>query len=210
MHDPLAVTKPVERYRVTPHGDYGSHRETPADGACGVGKHPCDHPGFDMSVRDQPARFWEVVAPEHALVRYVDRDGESDASPLGGYGPGSMLLDGALDFGHVLGHLDPASIPAYVRPGAIVECGQYVGTIAHGPNHVHWETRWHKLLSGRGAERMHYTVHPLRWLAFRQALAGLAVGVAFVKLPLLLAGALVTGVGVAQRYAVTRGGERAA
>jgi hypothetical protein len=188
VYDPTAVMLPIERYTVTPRGGFHAER----DG--GV-----VHLGLDMSTRYQE-RPWNVVAPERCTVRYVDRDASSDASPLLRYGPGSILVEGALGFSHVLAHLDPSSIPEGIVPGAVLECGQFVGRVADGPNHLHWEVRT-KLLSAPGAERARYTWHPLRWLAWRRALAGAAAGLALAKVPILAAVAAVAS--LASR--VTRG-----
>ena len=188
MYDPLAVTLPVARYRVTPHGEYAFVRSADVT-----------HWGLDM--RPDVTHDW-CVAPEHGVVRYVDRDGAGDASPLTNYGPGSLIIEGALGFSHVLGHLDPATIPDHIVPGYVVRCGERVGRIDRGPNHVHWEVRT-ELLPPRGAARGRLTWHPLRWLAMRQLAAGAATGLALVTLPLVL----VVGLGVVAGLAsgVTRG-----
>lgn len=190
MRDPLAAMAPLADYTVTPHGAYGVARVTSADGACGVGAHPCRHWGLDM--RPAVRRAW-VVAPERAVVRYVDRDASASAAPLGGYGPGSLLLEG-WHAAHVLGHLDPASIPATLAPGVVVEAGDQLGRVDAGPNHLHWEVR-RVLLPPRGAARGELTWSPLHWLAARQLAAGAVAGVAAVLLPaaLMLGVALVGG-----------------
>jgi hypothetical protein len=194
VHDPTAVTAPLRHWRVTPTGDYGDVRSG------GV-----VHNGLDMSTRYEPHDGWNVVAPERMTVRYVDRDPAGSESPLNRYDPGAMLAEGALGFSHLLGHLDPATIPAWIVPGVVVPCGAFVGRVAEGPNHLHWETRT-KLLSAPGAERERYTWHPMRWLAMRQLLAVGAVGVAVVKLPFAVV-ALLAGASAVGASGVTRGGD---
>jgi hypothetical protein len=195
VYDPLAVTTPVPKWRVTPRGHYGALR----DG--GV-----VHLGLDMSVRYVPdGAGWDVVAPERMVVRYVDRDADADASPLGNYGPGSVAGEGQWPFGHILAHLDVSTIPAHIVPGYVLQCGEFVGRISKPENHVHWEVRFWRFLSARGADRARYTWSPLRWLAYRQALAGAAVGVALVKLPFLLVAGLAGALEVVRRNAVARG-----
>lgn len=201
MFDPTAVTLPLSPYKVTPNGEYRWVRRT-KDGGTRL------HYGLDM--RPLVERAW-CVAPERAVVRYVDRDASADATPLGGYGPGALILDGALGYYHVLAHLEPDSIPSHLVPGAVVRCGERVGRIAPSTasepnlNHVHWEVR-RAVTPPAGVARGEYVIDPRRWLAMRQLGAVGAVGAALVALPL----ALVVGLGVVAGVTsgVTRGGER--
>lgn len=178
MYDPLDVRLPVARYRVSPHGGYAFVRETPADGACGIGTHPCTHPGLDM-VPLVP-HDW-CVAPERSVVRYVARD--NDTSPLRGYGPCAVLLAGTWlgrRVWHVLGHLDPKTLVDGVARGRVFRAGERIARISLSANHVHWEIRKVEL-PPRGDERIPLTLNPLRWLRERELaaaalLAGACVG----------------------------------
>lgn len=159
----LDVRLPVARYRVSPNGGYARERNTPAQGGCGTGEHPCVHAGLDM-VPLTP-HDW-CVAPERCVVRHVARDNVT--SPLRGYGPGAVLVRGFREW-HVLGHLDPATLEG-IEPGRVFAAGERVGRIARGPNHVHWEIRKVEL-PPRGAARLPLTRNPLRWLRERELVA---------------------------------------
>lgn len=177
MYDPLSVRLPVDRYRVSPHGGYAKVRLTPADGACGIGTHPCTHPGLDM-VPLVPHEW--CVAPEHCVVRFVARDNAT--KPLSGYGPGAVLVQG-WGVWHVLGHLDPTTFVDGVERGRVFRAGERIARISLSANHVHWELRTVEL-PPRGDARIPLTRNPLRWLRERELvaaalLAGLCVGGAF-------------------------------
>lgn len=177
MYDPLAVCLPVERYRVSPHGGYLYRRLTPADGACGIGSHPCTHPGLDM-VPLTP-HDW-CVAPERCVVEYVARDNAT--KPLSGYGPGAVLVRGLFPFGfwrrwHVLGHVDPATFVDGVEKGRVFAAGERIARISLSANHVHWELRTAPT-PPRGDARIPFLRNPLSWLRERElAAAGLLAGV---------------------------------
>lgn len=138
------VRIPVDPVRVTPHGRYGSWRNTPADGGCGVGKHPCRHLGVDLA----GAKGQEVYAPESGIILEVARGLER---PWRGYNPGLAILAGRSGFIHLMAHLDEevvarwgeaqlfGSAPKLYPIARPVSEGQLVGYI--GVDHCHWEVR---------------------------------------------------------------------
>ena len=64
---------------------YGAVRETPADGGCGIGTHPCHHWGAVIvgptgTVVKAPTNGWVLVSQE------------TDSPPFSGYGPAVVLF----------------------------------------------------------------------------------------------------------------------
>jgi len=123
---------PIWPLRQGAHGGYLEVRNSPADGACGVGTYPCVHPGLDVA-GDQGT---SVRAPEGGVIVNA-ADGTS--SPFGGYGPWVIVIQGDDGKFHLLGHLDPATKSMGVV-GQRVIAGDVVGTVSSA-NHTHWEVR---------------------------------------------------------------------
>lgn len=76
---------PVTPYATGRTGHYGAVRETPADGGCGIGQHPCHHWGADIvgptgTVVKAPTNGWVLVSQE------------TDSPPFSGYGPAVVLF----------------------------------------------------------------------------------------------------------------------
>lgn len=137
------------------HGGYMEVRSTPADGACGVGTYPCKHPGIDVF----GMQGTEVRAPENGTV-VLAADGSS--SPVGGYGPWVIIIQGDGGRFHLLGHLDPfaASSPL----GAQVSAGDVVG-VTSSANHTHWEVRRTMIPDfANGESNQTNNFDPVQWL----------------------------------------------
>jgi len=159
---------PVEHPRATPNGRWGTERITAAQGACGVGKHPCVHSGLDLA----GAAGTRVYAPEDLSI---DSVATGALPPFRGYGPGVMLARGKqTGFYHLFAHLEYGSIPSAKVPGDWLDdlrtigpvwdrdssqrrqlrAGELVG-VTSSANHSHWEVR----SSAHGAR-----TSPARWI----------------------------------------------
>lgn len=108
---------PVTPVRIPRTGAFGAERNSPEDGACGVSKYPCQHPGTDLSapkgtVVSAPANGWVLVSqavngppfsgygPAVVLLAHDDAKHEDHGGPGGGpYGTWSMRYS-------LLAHLD--------------------------------------------------------------------------------------------------------
>jgi len=141
---------PVTNKVITPHGGYGYVRQTPKQGGCGIGKHPCVHKGVDLG---GPAGT-PVFAPERLRTTYVAFDNKT--RPLRGFGPGAIRALGASGAVHTLGHLDPEwwrettwQLPGSIFEGfrgqtrlpavdRVYEEGEQVGVMSDA-RHVHWQ-----------------------------------------------------------------------
>ena len=112
-------------------GCYGCVRMTPADGACGVGSHPCIHYGADLFATDP-----QVFAPDSGRVVAVS-GGES--APWRGYGPGVEVIKGDSGVFLLLAHLSRSTID--VEVGELVSEGQPIAKFDRGIGHTHFEVR---------------------------------------------------------------------
>ncbi len=151
---------PIYPLRQGAHGGYLERRNSPADGACGVGSYPCVHPGLDVA--GDPGTT--VVAPDNGVI--VDAaDGSS--SPYGGYGPWVVVIQGASGKFHLLGHLDPRT--RSMGPiGQVVRAGDPVGTVSSA-YHTHWEVRSKKVPEfARGESNATNNSDPVAWLRLAQ------------------------------------------
>lgn len=77
---------PVKPFNTAPFGAYGFVRHTAAEGACGLGQHPCTHWGSDIVA---PAGT-VVAAPTDGWI-LVSRDW-GNTHPYGGFGPGLVVF----------------------------------------------------------------------------------------------------------------------
>lgn len=170
---------PIYPYKVA--SGFGAVRNSPADGACGGGPHPCTHYGED--VVGAPGTV--VKAPEGGTIVTVSNGA---GSPWGGYGPWLVVIQGDSGKFHLLAHLDPATAEMGTM-GARVSPGDPVGTVSSAW-HTHWEVRDKMIPDFAAGEHNHTNnMHPKLWLAgARVGTFGtvLVVGSAAILLALLV------------------------
>jgi hypothetical protein len=76
---------PVTPFVTGPFGAYDSVRTNPSEGACGVGKYPCQHFGSDI-----PGKVGTIVSAP--CDGWVLASYPTNSMPFGGYGPSIVLL----------------------------------------------------------------------------------------------------------------------
>lgn len=151
---------PTGPFTVGRTGCYGCVRRTPADGACGVVKHPCTHRGVDIFASDS-----SVFAPEGGTIVAI-ADGKS--APWGGYGPGVIAMLGDSGVYHVLTHLNPRKTKVKLHQRVLE--GLHLGNFDTEIAHVHYEVR--RALTGPSVTN---TMDPVGWLKAQRALVSLEV-----------------------------------
>lgn len=159
---PGRAQPPIWPLKVGAYGGFMQVRSSPAEGACGIGTYPCKHPGVDV-VGDMGAR---VNAPESGTV-VLAADGSS--SPVGGYGPWVVIIEGDSGKYHLLGHLSPLTA-SMALVGTKVVAGQQVGTVSSA-YHTHWEVRSKAIPDfTHGESNATNNSDPIQWLSERNLL----------------------------------------
>jgi len=112
-------------------GCYRCVRNTPADGSCGIGTHPCMHPGDDLF-----AASTQVYAPDSGVVVAT---GDGRSAPWVGYNPGIIEIRGDSGKYLLMAHLDFDTIT--VKVGDRVVEGQPIARFNADVAHCHFEVR---------------------------------------------------------------------
>jgi len=157
---------PIWPLVVGTHGAFMYVRKGPGDGACGVGKYPCTHPGLDVNGPNGK----RVNAPENGVVTFV---ASGQSSPVGGYGPWVVIIRGDSGVFHLVAHLDWRN--ASMAPiGRRVRAGDQIGTVSTA-NHVHWEVRRKQFPNfAAGDSNAANNIDPIPWLASGGSIGSLA------------------------------------
>ncbi len=152
---------------------FGSQRNSPSDGACGVGQHPCIHPGIDL----RGPKGTPVLAPESGTILRVT----GNSPPFTGYGPISVLLQGDSGVFHLLSHLDAGP---RVSVGQKIAEGAQIG-VTSSANHTHWEVRKKALPDfANGETNMDNNLDPVAWFDKQKQSIGVLLAVAALGLGL--------------------------
>ena len=192
----MGAVWPVWPISVGVHSTYAAWRNSPADGGCGVGNHPCQHWGVDL----RAAPGTKVYAPDDGEIVYAVEGPDSGGTPrpFRGFGPAVVVLRGADGLFHLLAHLrlgslvhgvheDSAGNP--VRVSLPVRSGEVLGVVS-GLNHTHWQVQTQPTIAGAPSWES-ITEDPIAWGKRRGAAppgrpssALVAIAVAF-SLPIL-------------------------